>query len=122
MIQALVIAILLGLAGTGVQTWRLHDAQTDLAAAHLDVVKAQRDHALAVAKDNAAAVKDWRAEWDRQQAADATRRAQDQQRDSETAAALRALGDQYAALVDVPAPAGSCTLSPDWIRTFNEAR
>lgn len=116
MIERILAALLLAAIGIAtVQTYRLQNAQLALA-------EAQRVHAQQLAADSAYAVKAWRAEWDRQQAADAEQRVQDRQHDTATAAALRDVAARYAGLAERLAPPGTCRLSPEWVKQFNEAR
>ena len=98
-----------------IQTIRLQQAQLALA-------NVERDQAQKQASDNAAAVQAWRAEWQRQQDADAARNAQDKAQDSATAAAVHEVAARYAALARRLTPPGTCKLSAEWVRAFNEAR
>lgn len=115
MTRILAIALALAVVAALAQSWRLAQAQTRYA-------ELERDQSQQLAADNAQAVQAWRSEWDRQQAADAAQAAQDRATDSATAQAIAAIGKRYAGLVREIAPAGTCTLSPEWVRRYNEAR
>ena len=112
-LEWIVILILIG--AFGVQTYRLADARNE-------VLTVQRDAAKQRADSAEKAVSEWRAEWDRQQKADADQQAKDRTTDAATASAITALGVRYEQLAKRLAPTGQCTLSKEWVEQFNEAR
>ena len=113
--KILVLLLMLAVTAAALQTHRLSETK-------LALVTLQRDHAQQIADDNARAVSAWRDEWTRQQAADSAQRAVDEQQDQATAAALRDIAARYAGLAQRLAPPGTCRLSAEWVKQFNEVR